>query len=54
MKVAAMPSDPERAVQEMADIRFLLRLPGVDREQVRPYFVQHDLEERFRELAAEL
>jgi hypothetical protein len=54
MKVAAMPSDPERAFQEMADIRFLLRLPGVDREQVRRYFVQHDLEERFRELAAEL
>lgn len=53
MKVAAMQSDPERAFQEMADIRFLLRLPGVNREQVRRYFVQHDLEERFRELAAE-
>ena len=54
MKVAAMQSDPERAFQEMADIRFLLGLPGVNREQVRGYFVQHDLEESFRELAAEL
>ena len=49
-----MQSDPERAFQEMAGIRFLPGLPGVDREQERGYFAQHDLEESFRELAAEL
>jgi hypothetical protein len=34
----------------MADIRFLLELPSVDREFVRGQFVKHDLEERYREL----
>ncbi len=33
MKVAAMASDPSRTLQDLADIQFLLRLPGVDREE---------------------
>lgn len=30
MKVLAMKSNPRRTVKEMADIQFLLELPGVD------------------------
>ena len=38
MKVQAMKNDPERALQEMADIGFLLGLPGIDQTAVRMYF----------------
>jgi hypothetical protein len=50
MKVLAMKNDPGRVFQEMADIRFLLTLPAVDRREVRGYFERHGLEERFDEL----
>jgi hypothetical protein len=50
LKVLAMTNDPERSFQEIADIRFLLSLPGVDRTQVRAYFERHGLAERFRQL----
>jgi hypothetical protein len=50
MKVLAMKNDPTRTLQDLADIRFLLTLPGVDREQVRAYFVRHGMEARFDEL----
>ncbi len=51
MKVQAMKNDPERSFQELADIRSLLALPGVDREEVRGYFRKHGLERRFDDLA---
>ena len=54
MKVLAMKNDPERTLQELADIRYLMTLPGVDREEIRGYFSRHGLEERYRELAAGL
>lgn len=54
MKVVAMKNDPARAFQELADIRALLALPGVDRGEVRGYFARHGLAERFDELAATL
>jgi hypothetical protein len=50
MKVLAMKNDPARTLQELTDIRFLLKLPGVDRDEVRGYFERHGLEERYREL----
>ena len=50
MKVLAIKNDPGRTLQDLADIRFLLGLPGVDRAQVKGYFVQHGLEDRFDEL----
>jgi hypothetical protein len=31
-------NDSSRTFQEMADIQFLLRLPGVDTEEIRGYF----------------
>jgi len=54
MKVAAMASDPSRTLQDLADIQFLLRVPGVDREEIRGYFVRYGLEKRFDELLASL
>ena len=54
MKVLAMKNDPTRALQDLADIRFLLTLPGVDRKQVKAYFVRHGLEGRFDELETTL
>lgn len=50
MKVHAMRNDPSRVFQEMADIQFLMRLPGVDREEIRRYFQDAGQLERFHEL----
>ena len=51
MKVHAMKNDPERSLQEMADIQFLVRLPGVDREEIRGYFERSGLVEKYDEIA---
>ncbi len=50
MKVLAFKNDPARTFQDMADIRFLLTLPGVDRAEVRGSFERHGLGERFDEI----
>lgn len=50
MKVLAMKNDPQRTFQELADIRFLLGRPGVDRDLVRQYFERHGLLERFHDV----
>lgn len=52
MKVVAMKNDPTRTFQDMADIRFLAGLQGVDREEIRSQFEKHGLLERYRELEA--
>lgn len=54
MKVQAMKNDPDRTLREMADLQFLLRLPGIDREEVRRQLGRHGLEERWRELERSL
>lgn len=54
MKVHAMKNDPSRAFQEMADIQFLMRLPGVDHDQIRGYFERSGQLERFHELERSL
>jgi len=50
MKVHAMKNDPGRTLQEMADIRFLLQLPGIDEEQVKTYFEKSGLRDRYDEI----
>jgi hypothetical protein len=50
MKVHAMKNDPSRTLKEMADIQFLLRLPGVDIEEIRGYFERSGLLERYHEI----
>jgi hypothetical protein len=50
MKVLAMKNDSTRALQERADIQFLLGLPGVDEDEIRRYFERYGLRERFDEI----
>ena len=50
MKVSAMKDAPERIWQDMADIGYLLRVDGVDRDEARGYFLRHQLEEKWHEL----
>jgi hypothetical protein len=50
LKVTAMKNDPTRQFQDMADIRFLMTMPGVDRRQIEDYFVRQGLKDRFDEL----
>ena len=47
MKVQAMKNDPKRALQDMADVLELLRLPDVDLEEARGYFLRAGLHEEF-------
>ena len=54
MKVHAMKNDPDRTLQEMADIRYLLQLPGVDREEILGYFRKAGIEERYEEIRRSL
>jgi hypothetical protein len=50
MKIHAMKNDPGRALQEMADIRFLLQVDGVDEGEIREYFENAGLREKFDEI----
>jgi hypothetical protein len=50
MKVHAMKNDPGRTLQEMADLGFLLGIPGVDRDEIRGYFEKAGLRERYDEI----
>jgi len=54
MKVLAMKNDPQRTLQELADIAFLMARPEVDRDEIRRYFKRHGLVERFDELERSL
>ena len=50
LKVVAMKNDPSRSFQDMADIRFLLTLPGVDTREIQGYFEDQGMGDRFEEL----
>ena len=50
MKVQAIRNDPSRKFRDLADIQFLLGLPGVDEQEVRRYFERHGLLDAFDEL----
>jgi predicted nucleotidyltransferase len=54
MKVHAMKNDPQRTFQDMADIRYLAGLPGVDVHEIRRYFEDAGLMERFHEIERSL
>lgn len=54
MKVQAMKNAPERTWQEMADIGYLLKVPGTDRAEVHDYFTKAGLSERWDELSRAL
>lgn len=50
MKAQAIKEAPERALQDLVDVAYLLQVPGVDRDEVKDYFTRAGLEERWREL----
>jgi len=50
MKVLAMKNDASRRLQDMADVKALLAVPGLNRDEVRGYFERHGLIELWREL----
>ena len=50
LKVYAMQNDPDRTFQEMADIQHLMRVPGIDRDEVRGYFAKFGQLEKYDEL----
>ncbi len=50
MKVQAMAEDPTRRFQDLADVQFLLRLPGIDRAKVRETFTKRGLERLYDDL----
>ncbi|HRC86483.1 MAG TPA: hypothetical protein PK413_12815, partial [Thermoanaerobaculia bacterium] len=50
MKVMALKNDPSRSELERADLRFLLRQPGVDLDYARSLFARHGLEATYDEL----
>ena len=54
MKVHAMKNDPARSLQEMADIRLLLGLPGIDAAEVAGYFEKAGLREKYDEIKRSL
>jgi hypothetical protein len=54
MKVQAMRNDPSRLLQDLADVQYLLRLPGTDRSEVRGYFSRAQLGDWYDKLAATL
>jgi hypothetical protein len=43
MKVLAMKNDPSRTFSELADIAYLTRIPGVDRESIAAEFDRHGM-----------
>jgi hypothetical protein len=50
MKVQAMKDAPERALQDLVDIAHLLGVEGVNRDEVRGYFVRAGLEDQWHAL----
>jgi len=50
MKIQAMKNDPKRTFQEMADILFLMHLPGIDKMEIRDYFEKQGLMDKYNEI----
>jgi hypothetical protein len=50
MKVQAIKNTPERSMQDLADISYLLHLSGIDRDEVRTYFDRAGLLSRWEAL----
>jgi hypothetical protein len=50
MKALAIKYNPRRGWRDVDDVLFLLRLPGVDRQAVRDYFVRKGLLDTFNEI----
>ena len=53
LKVFAMKNDPDRVFREMADIKHILSVPGIDMELIKKYFTKYGQLERYYELIGE-
>jgi hypothetical protein len=47
MKLQAIRNDPDRRLRDLADIRHLVRIQGVDQNEVRDYFERYGLLEDY-------
>ena len=50
MKVRAIKNDPDRKLQDLADIKALSQLPGVDAAEIRGYFDRLGMAELYEEI----
>jgi len=50
MKFLAVKNQPTRDRQDLPDLVFLMRLPGIDRELIREYCAKHDMLPLYDEL----
>jgi hypothetical protein len=50
LKIYAMKNNPERTFREMADLAFLISLPGIDMEAIKACFQKYDQMDKFDEL----
>ena len=48
--VAGFFEENEQPFAELEDIRFLLTLPGIDRDEIRGYFEKYELGDLYAEL----
>jgi predicted nucleotidyltransferase len=53
LKLFAIANDPQRKYKEFADIKELLRVTDVNREEIKKYFVQYQLEAYYIEITGE-
>ena len=50
LKVLAIKNDPSRTFKEMADIQFLMELPGIDHEMVKNFFAKQKMMDIYDEI----
>jgi hypothetical protein len=50
LKLFAIKNDPSRMFKDLADIQFLLGLPGVDQAEIRAQFERQGMADRFDEI----
>lgn len=50
MKALAIAQDPTRMHKDLGDVQFILKLPNVDREEIRRHFERYNLGDRYDEI----
>jgi hypothetical protein len=53
LKLFAVQNDPDRKYKELADIKEILRITGVEKDQVHDYFRKYGMEDYYSEIAGE-
>jgi len=53
LKVFAMKNDPARRLRELADIQYIISLPGIDKEEVKGCFEKYGQMDSYEELIRE-